>query len=136
MVKLDAKVIVHRVLRHMTAFKSPPDIDHLRHLTAVPLSNGQRILGAYENHRGSDTEVVLVTHTSLWVNNGDLKETRYANMVNATWSPREKRFANAVQVELQDGTTALVKVLGRQDGGADVFEFLRFLLRVIGAREG
>lgn len=120
-----------RILKIMKAYRSVPE-DSPPYLPTLAIPDGQKILGIYENVPNATADCVVVTDKALWVeNNGQLLELRFDEMAAVTWAPENKREANSLEIRMQDGAVRHVPVRGRQDGGADLFEFDRFVLRSI-----
>ena len=121
-----------RILKYMRAYRPIPE-DSPSYLPSLAIPDGQRALGIYENIPNTMAECVIVTDRALCVErNGQLVELKFDEMVSVTWAPERKREANSLEIRMQDGAVKYVPVRGRQDGGADVFEFVRFVSRSIG----
>ena len=133
MVTLTVEILVHRVLRHMKAFQVFDGATQLEYKDLELLAR-EIPLGVYRNAVGSIYESVIVTDYSLIVVRQPEEPERinYSDISELTWYPESKRIANSVRIHLIDGSTTYVPVYGKQGGGADVFEFVRFLSRAVG----
>jgi hypothetical protein len=128
--KLGAAVFVHRTLRHVRAFKAMGSDLPAKVFGKVP--DGQTVLGIYENVQGSLEDCVVVTDRSVLLHTGGkLEEIRYSDIASTTWTPECKQEACALRVTMRDGIVKLLPLRGRNGRFADVFEFVRFMNRVV-----
>jgi len=100
---------------------------------SVALPGGHTPLGIYENNPGSSRDALLVTDKGVIVYAPEGNYTvEFKDIADATWTPESKRQANAVRVTLQSGGIRDIPVHGATPQTADVFEFLRFVMRAAG----
>jgi len=124
----------HRILKPLSGYQSSGDGDAAQPL-AVPLRPGERVLGCYRP-TGSESagDVVVVTSQGLWQQDeGEWKGLAYRDIADV-FPPETKDVRdNAIHLRMRDGTVGRVVIAGHRGRSADVWEFSRFVMRVIGS---
>ena len=100
-------------------------------LSLVNLDLGEVCVGVYENSLGDLSDCVFITNKGLHllVNESE-KFISYADIVNVQ-SPTSKTEDTSICLTLTRGEKSLVEIRNGNGRFKDVFEFLRFLDRVI-----
>lgn len=120
-----------RILKRMQTYRAIPE-DSPAYFPSLAIPEGQRPLGVYENLPNAMADCVVITDRALCADRGGrLEEIRFDEMASVTWTPRDKRDANSLEICMHDGSVKYVPVRGRKDKFADVFEFVRFVSRSI-----
>ena len=128
--EIDARMLVHRILKRMARFSvcdgsSLPE--RYRNLSVPP---GHVPLGVYENEPTSVLDALVVTDRGIVLCATDSPlVVEFRDIADATWTPESKRRANAVRLTLRSGEFRDLPVRGSTAEGADVFEFVRFVMR-------
>jgi hypothetical protein len=103
----------------------------------LPLDDDETFIGVYENTPGAlDQAVVVTTKSIVLLGHAGALRVDFGDIKRATWSPESKREADKLRITLQDGTACFVPITGKSGGGADVFEFLRFVSRCSAVARG
>lgn len=119
-------------LKRLERFRSSDKGGIPAYLPKEAIPGDQILLGVYENVPGSKSDAVVVTDTSIWFEqSGQLSEVRYADIKSVRSSPESKRSANSLILVTADGSGHVVKILGRDADGADVFVVETFLIHAI-----
>jgi hypothetical protein len=97
---------------------------------------GEEWIGVYENEPGSSDDCVGVTNLGLHIWRGLRPEFLAYEELDSTTSEGliPKRKADRITVRLRDGQFAVIPIRGGDDRSRDLFEFLRFLQRVMSLR--
>jgi hypothetical protein len=116
----------------MERFKSPSKGNLPDYLSQFQLAPGEVILGVYENNPESQKECIVVTNDSLHLEaSGHWREVTYANIVATECpSPQDAKENASVVLKMGDGIVNL-PVVGRRGQFFDLFEFYRYLMRVV-----
>jgi hypothetical protein len=122
----------HRALRHLSGYRS--DDESLRPLLAkgLRLSRHEQFIGVYSNPASKAQESIVVTNFGLHALSAHGWDAiRFADIEQAT-IPEEKNKAEHLHL-LRKGTTntLTVPIRGSSGRARDIFEFQRFLDRVM-----
>lgn len=124
------KARAYRILRHLESYQETETLPF--YAKEVVLQANEQLLGVYENFLDQPNESIIITtlglHTYL---NDQWVSIRYDQIRN-TGSPPKKLSTKELMVYLYSGEMITIAVKGGQEKTQDVWEFLRFLLRVIG----
>jgi hypothetical protein len=123
----------HRILNRIPSYRdlseqperSAWDCDNLE------LSAEEQCIGRYENDPTTTLGTIIVTDLRLFVRRElGWEEIKFNEITDVTLNS-EKMQATGVIISLSNGETREIPVVGRQGRFLDVFEFLRFLRRVV-----
>lgn len=124
----------HRVLRHLTRYKTCGDLDQLPQLDArdLVLQTNETLIGVYENVPGHLDELLLFTNLGfhLWEND-HWRNVKYAELAGCEWPAESKREASMLTVRTKAGERICLPVRGGNEFGRDLFGLMRFFDRVI-----
>ena len=127
-IELTTETWIHRILRHMESFKGKTDIKCYSEIEEYNIPKDEEILGVYKNER--DNDIVVTDKSLLLKSEGKFEKITYQDIEDVSWYPEQKQKANAVKIILDNGTKFILPINGKTDNGPDVFEFVRFLMRV------
>jgi hypothetical protein len=134
---ITVKSRTHRTLRHLQRFKPGGDLANLGVAEPIAKASGSgELLGVYSDE---STEASANCNSIAVFENGLLVIEResiffvpYKSLVEATVFPTTKKMiADKIRLELDDGTHLYLTISGGAGRSRDVYEFDRFLLRVI-----
>lgn len=129
---IDTRTYVFRILRHLPAFHWKERDPLPEEVLKVFRDSEDEVLGVYENEPGTLRECVVVTTRALGLyDNGIKLLIPYSRIRDVDHFPEEKRKADQLKVKLIDGRVEYVPIRGRSRGGADVCEFMRFIVNII-----
>lgn len=124
---------IHRTLRHMRRYHEVTE-NQLAFLHGTVIHRGdETVYGIYENHPNDLNECIVVTNDGLYIHEKvDVWiRIRYAEIRGIKVNNPEKVKVDGLVVLLNDGSHRKVPVKGREGQFQEVFEFSRFLQRVI-----
>jgi len=99
--------------------------------SGLPLLENETPIGIYLNDLQSFKEAVTITSRALILESeGTWKPISYASIAKAV-TPTTKRDVQDLTLLLHDGSTVSIPIRGKARQTSDVFEFLRFLDRVL-----
>ena len=117
---------VHRTIRAQERFVDVRDDESIR--DAYP-GLGATLVGVYRNPPGVEPEEVIITDAALVLHRGAAYEQVPFAQIVSIRGP-EKGADGRIRLELRDRTHVDVVVGGKRGTFEDVFEFVRFLMRV------
>jgi hypothetical protein len=128
----------HRCLVALRQYRdlTPAESTAPQWLANRPLLVGEEWIGVYENIPGSPEDCVGVTNRGLHIWRGLEPDFLAYEELDSTTSEGliPKRKADQITVRLRDGQLAVIPIRGGDDRSRDLFEFLRFLQRVMSLR--
>lgn len=93
---------------------------------------GEELLGVYENPPESGAPTIFVTTKALrLLNHGQARTIFYCRIKRVVGPADKGPLRPSITLHLDDGALEDVAVLGGKGRFLDVFEFLRFLMRVV-----
>ncbi len=126
---------VHRILRKMKRFHLPGDED------TSTVNDGERYLGYYHDPEALSNCKLVISDAALYVQRVDgSKRLPYCAMTSFEYtgmngeylqSEEIKKKAAILAVTMFDGSLAHIPVTGHRGRFRDIFEFSRFVMRVI-----
>lgn len=124
---MDVSVRANRILRPMKSYRDVSNIDSAQ-LSLINFGPGEVCIGMYENSLG---DCVFITNKGLHILVSDSKRfISYADIVGIQ-PPFDKKEDTSIFLILANGEKALVEIRNGSGRFKDVFEFSRFLDRVI-----
>ncbi len=124
---------VHRILNEMDNYIQSYNVEALKK-DGVILEGKGDFLGLYENHKGNLRENVVVTTLGLYVFNQEWKFVQYEDIASVNVplnEEKDKSAADQLLLHLSNGSQVEIPIKGGQGRMRDVWEFSRFLHRVI-----
>jgi hypothetical protein len=99
----------------------------------IHLQDGEILIGFYDDSSKGNENNIVVTSLGLYVNNPDEPDFIDYRTIEQVEIPKngEKSKLDYFVVRLNDGQTKNIPVTGGHDRLRDVFEFIRFVDRVI-----
>lgn len=98
---------------------------------SLGLLPGESIIGVYENDSTLKNHYVLVTDRGMLVRFKEVERHILFDEIECVIAPSEKQNDNMIKLVLSDGIEASFEITGAQGRFRDVFEFVRFLDRVL-----
>lgn len=118
----------HRILTKLSQYRPVTTID------GIEFQAGEIPIGIYENYADSLHEAIVVPTLGIHVYLEEWLFIPYKQMKSAKVLmdlPADKRHADAITIHLQNGDVVTVPVRGGDERTHEVWEFLRYLQRVI-----
>lgn len=123
---------VYRTLRPLHNFHAGGHHDILIDPPGLNLVPGDEILGVYVNVPGKRDHAIVVSVHGMYVDQSSTWTfVAYEDIAEVAVPDPEKRQARHLQLTLAHGQTLLLLVTGGDEKFRDVFEVVRFLMRVI-----
>jgi hypothetical protein len=121
----------HRTLRRMARYTfDTNDIRSLQTKYGINDSSAEQLVGAYRNDPCDDVECVILTDQSLWLcgahGNTRLRYTHIKGVLSS-----DSTDVHYCDIETRKGDIVRIPIVGGEGNIRDVFEFIRFIMRVI-----
>ena len=120
----------HRILRNLRSYSSSAK-DLEAFASRIVPATGRELVGVYFNPPSAAVQAVLISSDALHLIADDEVTAVPFAAIQRIEGPPEKTHASAVSIQLKDGTSRIVPILGGDDRFRDVFPFMTFLDRVV-----
>ena len=124
--KMDVSIRAKRILKPMGRFRllnEPLDEENIG-----ALKDGEVLIGVYENDDGGN---IFVTNRGLLIRSKKLDKHILFSDISNVRSPSDKQGDYTILLVLANGVEVPLEVRGTRGRFSDVFEFTRFLDRVM-----
>jgi hypothetical protein len=125
---------IHRTLQKLDRFKARTRWDEEPRLDGIPspLSEGEKLLGVYENAIGRADQLLLFTDWAvhLW-ESGAWRSLRYSDIEASEWPTESKTQVHELVLRKKSGASVNLPVLGGSEHGRDLFVVMRCLDRIV-----
>lgn len=127
---MNVAVKARKILGPMSSFKL---LDTLPDSLAgkVDLANSGALIGIYENNANSSEDCVVITEKEIHVVSDESSCVVRFDDMSEVKTPDNKNKCDALEVSLKSGEIIMVPVRNGSGRFKDIFEFLRFIDRVI-----
>jgi hypothetical protein len=127
---ISVKSRAHRILKDLRSYSSAVS-DLETFASRIGATSGRELLGVYLNPPSTTVQAVVISSDALHLITKDEVTTLPFAAIKGIEGPPEKADASAVNIQLKDGGSRLVPILGGHDRFRDVFPFMTFLDRVV-----
>lgn len=119
----------HRILRHFTHYQkiSREIASSPNYIKEISAQADEEFIGVYENFLGERNESVVITTLGLHIFVEDKWVFINYKQINHIESPPKEHSVEELVIHLHSGEVIKIPIKGN---GGDVWEFLRFLMRV------
>ena len=121
----------HRILKKLSLFRVG---DELEELDGLPCSQ-KEIVGFY-NLSEDYTNTLLITQESVWMYDFGWREIQFSEIQDLELPGNKNDDNDSLTITLSHGSKVELPVVGRQGRMRDVYEFARFIRRVVDDRSG
>ena len=123
----------HRILKHFDHYRPLYDASRAipAYLQHIALQPGETLIGVYENLPGEEDEIIVITDLGIHLLVNEKWDLFRYDQINRVETPPSKEHVEGLTVWLISGREIWIPVKGGRGRARDVFEFLRFLDRVI-----
>ncbi|MBI1783641.1 hypothetical protein HYR69_00730 [Candidatus Sumerlaeota bacterium] len=132
---MNVKSRAHRVLSKLRGYRDcSTEQDKVQELfPSVQLAGGETCLGIYENSSDSDSAgtMILVTDWGIHLRKNRRVAFVAYDQIESVETPGDKSLAHSLHLVRSDGPPLEIPVAGGKDRFHDVYEFGRFLKRVV-----
>ncbi len=92
-----------------------------------------KLIGIYTSApQGSDSVILYTTESIIMGTSGHWVELLYCE-IRTVGAPTDKRIGDSIAIEMQNGETFLVQVMGTDRKDKDIYPMMRFISRAAGA---
>lgn len=127
---VSVKSRAHRILKHLGAYSSSAK-DLEKFAGRILPEVNRELLGVYFNPPSATVEAIVVSDAGLHLIEKEEVTTIPFVAIRKIKGPPEKMEASVLNIQLKDGRSQEVPILAGNERFKDVFEFMRFLARVV-----
>lgn len=129
---MNVKSRIHRILKDLEHYRDFTSMSVLPYdISQSPIKAEDICYGAYENFIGTLQNIIIITNNGIYLNqNGAWEFVEYKQIISIN-TPKKIQNDGKFSVTLLNNKEIEIEVLGKKGKYLDVFEFIRFLYRVV-----
>lgn len=127
--KVSVKSRAHRTLRALSCFRMGP-FAASEIFARERMRPGEEVIGVYQNSDPLAGQIVVTSLGLHVLQNGEVRVVPFESIVQVQ-GPSTKEQDQDVVLSLSDTQRVVIRIAGGHDRFKDVFEFRRFLARVL-----